>query len=101
MQPNNPKSKNALLEKMQADLAQAVQAKPEPIKPNNDVVTLQRDNVKKYKRKPHTSWYPPNDKVLRELNQLALDERVSVNDLIVEGVALLFEKRGKIFENYL
>jgi|LauGreDrversion4_2_1035121.scaffolds.fasta_scaffold62883_8 hypothetical protein len=73
-----------------------------------DVTTLQNSNViqsnagykerKVYKNVP---WYPPTEKLKKELKKLALDEDTSMSNLITEGIGLVFAKRGKNIDEYM
>ena len=71
-------------------------------------VILQDRNIiqpeAKYKeRKVYKSipWYPPSEKLKKELKKLALDEDTSMSNLITEGISLMFEKRGKDIKEYI
>ncbi len=46
-------------------------------------------------------WYFPNERLHKELKQLALDENTSVSKLLTEGIGYILKKRGKRIDDLL
>ena len=73
---------------------------------NKEEKTLKRENVKtdsnkNVKKKPtNMPWYPPSNAMRKELKQLALDEDTTIQALFTEAIEMLFEKRGKRFNDF-
>ncbi len=96
------KQRQNLLAEMQAEMMQVKNTQ------ENDVVTLQRRDVievvsnqpiQKTKLK-NVPWYPPSEKLKKEIKQLAHDEETSMSKLITEGLGYVLEKRGKSLDDY-
>jgi hypothetical protein len=73
-----------------------------------DTVTLQHDNViqpgaqyKKRKVYKNVPWYPPTERLKKEVKKLALDEDTSMSNLITIALGLLFESKGKSIKDYM
>lgn len=72
---------------------------------NDSIAVLQNDSIAKKSRKPTTTLYC-SKALHHELKQLALTEslkgsKVSVNDLLLEGINLLLSKYGKNINDYV
>lgn len=88
----NNKKKKKLLSEMQNDM-QMDNGLPQEKQEEKVIETVKR--VSKTKNVP---WYPPNDKIKKELKQLALDEETTMSKLLTEGIGLVFKARGKILK---
>ena len=96
------KQRQNLLAEMQAEM---YQTKDDQM---NDVTTLQRHNVPsdiqiqplQKKKIRNVPWYPPSEKLKKEIKQLAHDEETSMSKLITEGLGYVLEKRGKSLNDY-
>lgn len=94
------KQRQNLLEEMQAEMSQSK---------NNNVMTLQRHNVssddststEKKKKINNVPWYPPTEKLKKEIKHLAYDEETSISKLITEGLGYVLKKRGKNIDDYI
>lgn len=91
------KKKRNLLAEMQNEMSDAVsqvstigQSEPE-----KKIESKKVEVVKTRKSLQNVPWYPPNDRVKKELKQLAFDEETTMSKLLTEGLDLLFKSRGK------
>jgi hypothetical protein len=95
------KQRENLLAEMQAEMSQTKHEL------ENNVTTLQRHDVsdappiqQQKKKISNVPWYPPSEKLKKEIKQLAYDEETSISKLITEGLGYVLEKRGKAVNDY-
>lgn len=93
----NSKKKRNLLAEMQNEMTNAVSQVTtiNQSEPEKNVGQKQIEVVKVRKKQQNVPWYPPNDRVKKELKQLAFDEETTMSKLLTEGLDLLFKSRGK------
>ena len=96
------KQRQNLLAEMQAEMSSVKEGK------ESNVSTLQRHDViddtpiqpQQKKKLKNVPWYPPSEKLKKEIKQLAYDEETSMSKLITEGLGYVLEKRGKSIDDY-
>ena len=93
----NSKKKRNLLAEMQNEMSSAVSQIATTDQSNSEKNPEQKQVVAAKPRKSlqNVPWYPPNDRVKKELKQLAFDEETTMSKLLTEGLDLLFKSRGK------
>lgn len=93
MVPTN--KKQSALARLQAEMGQVVQPVSETV---SEVGTVQPQKVKPEKKSVQSTWYAPDKKYLKQVQLLAFDEECSLNDLVLEGLELVFAKRGRVLK---
>lgn len=90
--------KVSALEKLKAELAESVPIYSDDIEVSQYDDTEISKPARPEKKRLQSSWYAPDKSYLRQINQLMLDEDVSMNDLILEGLEMVFAKRGRVLK---
>lgn len=83
--------KQSALARLQAEMGQVVQ-------PISETVLEVETKVKPEKKTVQSTWYAPNKTYLKQVQLLAFDEECSLNDLVLEGLELVFAKRGRVLK---
>ena len=100
MTVSKKQQKTTMLEKITSSLAEKTAAEMDNIDIEK-IKNYKQTDTKEKPKKLNIPFYCPSEKLRAELKHIAVDEKSSINALLLEGLELALKKRDKNINDYL